>query len=134
MILVTIDDEAGKEVPLAVYQPITLHPRKEPLSALQSRGEARVEEVAIDDLAPLRQDAHRDEGARINVTTPDQRAAMGVDIDERAWFVGPQVRRDLIAEHPWMAEQEPSLVSFVYMKRGCRLAHGTLLPCLTIGR
>src|SRR4030095_2326085 len=81
MILVTIDDEAGKEVPLAVYQPITLHPRKEPLSALQSRGEARVEEVAIDDLAPLRQDAHRDEGARINVTTPDQRAAMSVDID-----------------------------------------------------
>src|SRR5919108_6611003 len=101
---VAIEDEAGKEVPLAVPQPIALHPRKEAISALKGRGEASAKEVAIDGLTPLRQDTHRDEGARIDVTTPDKRAPMGVDIDERAGFIGPQVRRDLIAEHPRMAQ------------------------------
>ena len=33
-----------------------------------------------------------------------------------------------------MAQQEPSLVSFMYVKRGDLLAHGALVPSLTIGR
>jgi hypothetical protein len=127
MILVAIDDEAGQKISLAIDQSIALPPRKEALSALQSRCKASMKEVAIDDLTPLGQEAHCDEGAWIDVSTPDEPAPVGIHVDEGAGLVGPQVRGDLIAEHPWMAKQEPALVSFVNVNRGDLLAHDALI-------
>jgi hypothetical protein len=94
------------------------------LSTSQGGLEATPEEHPVEGLTPLGQQPHGDERARVDVSTPGKCPAMRVDIDERAGFILPQVRNDLVAEHPWMAEQEPSFVSFMDVERSCLLAHG----------
>src|SRR5919108_4152094 len=113
MIPIAIDDQAWEQIPLAVHDAIAVHARPQTLTSLPGLLDAAQKEGPIDELMAFGEQPHGDERTRINVATTNEAPALGVDVDERTGFIGLQVRGDLIAEHPRMAQQESLFMPFM---------------------
>src|SRR6266511_1286664 len=130
MVPIAIDDQAREQIPLAVHDAIALYARPQTLAPLPGPFDAAEKEGAIEDLTAFGEQPDRDEGTRIDIATTDEGPALGVDVDERTGFTALQVRGDLIAEHPWMAQQESLFMTFMQTDGCARLAHDLLKASL----